>query len=107
MNQKMDQETYQKCLEKVDSDFWINRIGKILRLPKDVTEYDPQTLLSSIHYCIAQYYYPKVDYPVDLVNKLGWIAIGHISGIRNQKYKNPTQAQINILDAIGKLDLVL
>ncbi len=76
--------------EKVETEIWIDRNGKI---HKWVDGDDPDIV--SLHHEIAHKMFPKLEYPVEYLMKLGWVRVSSIGGFISSK--EPTQSQINAL----------
>ena len=89
-------------LERIETQYFIDTEGKEHRWAGTIKEADRY---SSLHYGIAEKLFPKVDVPDDYVmDKLGWVMMGSSVYTTPIIHKKPTQAQIDKLFDLGKLD---
>lgn len=80
--------------KRIDTEIWIDPFGKTHKFKGTLAEAWDSV---SLHYEIAHKLYPKIEFPEDYLVNLNWIRIGKVTGISIKN--NPTQAQINAIDA--------
>lgn len=85
-----------------DSQYFIDRLGNIIRLPQEKCSYIID--IGSVHYEIANYYYPELKYPDDYVMNLGWVLVG--SSVYSVPYslKVPSSRQVRTLKSLKMAD---
>lgn len=90
-------------LERIVNEFWIDRNGK--------SHYYSGTLedayqVCSFHFDIARSLYPEINYPDDVLTRLGWIAVGSGS-YKESINKYPTNRQCQALRKLGHCSITL
>ena len=87
--------------ERIEKQYFIDRKGichKWKGTAKESKEY------TSLHYGIAEQLFPDMDYPDDYLMKEGWVMMGSSCYTQPVMHCMPTQAQIDTLFDLGRLD---
>lgn len=94
-----EDDMYEFNKERLDEQYFIDREGKSHKFKGDLHgEY------VSIHYEIANALYPNVPDSDDYLMKLGWVMMGSSAYTQPVIHIKPSQAQINVLGELGKLE---